>query len=85
MITNTLEQIQEGGNDMDVKKDPHFNGSGYYDPTAFKAISSVDRDAKTEAAVKKLLATIFYICDLAGFHLENRLELKDKKTGKIWR
>lgn len=41
------------------------------------------RDA--EERFKKLLSTIFYICDLAGFHIEGRLEIRDKKTGKVWR
>ena len=57
------------------------NGSGYVDPTAYKAI----KDLESEKRVKKLLTIIFYICDLAGFHIEERLVLKDKKTGKIWR
>ncbi len=57
------------------------NGSGYYDPTAYKAIVEVEEEKK----VKKLVTTILYICNLAGFHVEGRIVLKDKKTGKIWR
>lgn len=38
-----------------------------------------------EARYKRLIATIFYICENAGFHIENRIELRDRKTGKIWR
>lgn len=70
---------------MDVKKDPRRNASGYLDLTAFEAIQNIDREAEAEKRYKKLLSTIFYICDLAGFHIEGRLEIKDKKTGKIWR
>ena len=70
---------------MDPKKDPRRNASGYMDLTAFEAIRNVDREAETEKRYKKLLSTIFYICDLAGFHIEGRLTIKDKKTGKIWR
>lgn len=33
----------------------------------------------------KLLNTIFTICELAGFHIEGRIAIKDCKTGKIWR
>lgn len=33
----------------------------------------------------KLLDTIFSICELSGFHIEERIIIKDKKTGKIWR
>ena len=58
------------------------NGSGYKDPTAYKAIKEVDHES---ARFYKLLETIFSICELAGFHVEGRIVLKDKKTGKIWR
>ena len=70
---------------MDPKKDPRRNASGYLDMTAYKAIEKVDREADAEARYKKLLSTIFYICDLAGFHIEGRITIKDKKTGKVWR
>lgn len=32
-----------------------------------------------------LIMTIFTICELSGFHIEERIIVKDKKTGKIWR
>ena len=70
---------------MDPKKDPRRNASGYMDLTAFEAIRNVEREAEAEKRYKKLLSTIFYICDLAGFHIEGRLTIRDKKTGKIWR
>ena len=66
-------------------KDPRRNASGYLDLTAYKAIEKADRDADAEKRYKKLLSTIFYICELAGFRIEGRLILKDKKTGKVWR
>lgn len=65
-------------------KDPRRNASGYLDLTAYKAIEKADRDADAEKRYKKLLSTIFYICELAGFRIEGRLILKDKKTGKVW-
>jgi hypothetical protein len=58
------------------------NGSGYYDPTAWKAISNIEKDAER---FRKVLNAIFVVCDLAGFHVEGRITLRDKKTGKIWR
>jgi len=70
---------------MDPKKDPRRNASGYMDMIAYKAIQAADREADAERRYKKLLSTIFYICDLAGFHIEGRLEIRDKKTGKVWR
>ena len=38
-----------------------------------------------EARFRKLLSTIFYLCDLAGFKIEERIVLTDKRTGKTWR
>ena len=54
------------------------NGSGYYDPTAYQAMKNVIKNEPT-------FETIFYITELAGFQIEERIVLKDKKTGKIWR
>jgi hypothetical protein len=73
--------------DMYKGNDPRRNASGYMDPTAYQAIKNVERErgADDEVRFKKLLSTIFYICDLAGFHIEGRLEIRDKKTGKVWR
>lgn len=62
-----------------------LNQDGYKDLTAYQALKKVEAEERAEARVKKLLATIFNLCDLAGFHIEERLVLKDKKTGKIWR
>jgi hypothetical protein len=70
---------------MANNNDPRRNASGCLDLTAYEAIRNVEREAEAEARFKKLLSTIFYICDLAGFHIEGRLEIRDKKTGKIWR
>jgi hypothetical protein len=58
-----------------------LNGSGCKDLTAYEAI----RNVESEDRFNKLLKTIFNICDLAGFHVEERIVLKDKKTGKVWR
>lgn len=69
---------------MDPKKDPRRNASGYMDPTAYEAIRNVEWE-EAEERFKKLLSTIFYICDLAGFRIEGRIVLQDKKTGKVWR
>lgn len=58
-----------------------FNSSHYKDFTAYEALKNVENEER----VKKLLSTIFYIVNLAGFRIEGRIALKDKKTGKIWR
>jgi hypothetical protein len=67
---------------MDQRK---LNASGCKDMTAFKALENVTKERKDRARLDKLLATIFYISDLAGFRIEGRITFQDKKTGKIWR
>lgn len=68
---------------MDKRK---INASGCYDLTAFKAIEKASREEKEERErLKHLLKTIFRDCERYGYHLEGRIVLKDKKTGKIWR
>ena len=62
----------------DIRK----NASGYSDPTAYQAIKNVENE---DERFHKLLDTIFNICELSGFHLEERIVLKDKNTGKVYR
>lgn len=64
---------------------PKFNASGCKDMTAYQAIKNVEAERKAEERYKKLIAAIYYICDLAGFRVLDRIALKDKTTGKIWR
>lgn len=63
-------------NDRELRK----NGEGYTDLTIYEVLKKMDEEER----FYKLLNTIFYLCDLAEFHLENRIVLKDNKTGRIW-
>lgn len=38
-----------------------------------------------EERLKKILRTIYAICELSDFHIEDRIILRDMRTGKIWR
>lgn len=60
---------------------PKYNASGCKDLTSYEALNNLE----TEAKFKKLISTILYICNLAGFHVEERIVLRDKRTGKVWR
>ena len=66
---------------MGDKNDPKFNGEGYSDYTAFKAIKNVDEYKRFH----KLLKSIFRLCSVAGFKIEGRIVLIDKKTGRVWK
>lgn len=72
------------------------NAEGYPDPTAYEAISKAERDGNTYSVMNpsadcyererfmKVVGCILRICELSGYHLEEKLVLKDKRTGKIW-
>lgn len=58
------------------------NLEGYADPTAYEAIKNVEKE---DERFHKLLHTIFYLCELAGFQVEGRIVLVDRRSGKVWR
>ncbi len=67
---------------------PHYNPKknheGYDDPTTFAAMQKVDNDPE-QKELNCLIKMITKIAFYAGYSIENRLILKNKKTGKIWR
>lgn len=67
-------------------KDDRKNAEGYNDPTAYNAIKNVEQEQdKDDARFHQLLNMLFSLCELADFHIEGRVVLKDKRTGKVWR
>lgn len=72
---------------MTMKNNLDKNSHGYSDPVACKAIRVADKPSDKEETkrVTDLLGLIFTICRLSGFHVEERIVLKDMRTGKIWR
>ncbi len=58
------------------------NGEGYRDPTPYYTLKKEQLD---EERFKRLMATIFYICENAGFHIEERIVIRDVRTGKVYR
>lgn len=65
-------------NDYEIKR----NGDGYPDPTAYAVLKKEDEEYER---FHKLLNTIFYICEMAEFHIEERIVIKDLRTGRIWK
>ena len=47
--------------------------------------ANMSDEEKEHVRFQRLIKTIFYIADLAGFHIEERIVLKDKYSGKVWR
>lgn len=58
------------------------NGSGYKDPTAYKALKKLTTEEKR---VSTLIKTLQAVAHLAGFEIEGRIVLIDKETGDVWR
>ena len=68
-----------------VDKDLLRNGSGYLDPTAYEAIKHVESEIAERERLFKLVGCIKRICELSGYQLEDRITVRDMRTGKIWR
>ena len=69
-----------------MSKEDRKNADGYNDPTAYEAIKNPEQNQdKDYARFHQLLNLLFQLCEIADFHIEGRIVLKDKKTGKIWR
>lgn len=73
-----------------------YNPEHYPDPTAYHGIKNAEREKRDNwispeefKELKdrhyKLIGCIFRICELSGFAVVNRIELRDKKTGKVWK
>ena len=66
-----------------MKEDnPKRNESGCIDPTAYIAITNIDNEQKR---FKQLIRTIVYICDLAGFEIQGKITLKNRRSGRLWK
>lgn len=75
---------------MSKEEDILRNGSGYVDPTFYKAVKNKEKSETRYpdlelARLHKLLNLIFDLCELSDFHVEERIVLKDKRTGRIYR
>lgn len=61
------------------------NAEGYVDPTAYAALKSIAYDEKAEKKAAYLVSILKYIIRESGFELVNRIELKDKRTGRTFK
>ena len=69
-----------------VQRGYNFEQASYNDPTAYNAIKNVEQEQdKDDVRFHQLLNMLFSLCELADFHIEGRVVLKDKRTGKVWR
>ena len=64
------------------EKDPRKNASGCSDLTAYNAIQNIDEE---EEEFKKLLRTLRYICNVAGFEFNGRICIRNKESGRVYK
>lgn len=69
---------------MGSKNNPYFNSEGYADPTAYHALKAIQQEenAALDGKVNFLIKVIKFIATEAGFDITNRIELRDRKTGR---
>lgn len=62
------------------------NKEGYSDPTAFAALSKIQKEEnELQRRATELVNVLRYIIDKSGFELVARIEIRDKRTGKEFR
>lgn len=58
-----------------------YNASGCKDLTSYQALQNIE----SEERFKQFLKAVFKLSERYGFHIESRIAVTDKKTGKKWR
>lgn len=65
---------------------PWNNAEDYPDPTAYNGLKPVIREEdEQQKRVNTLIFVLKYIIRLAGFELLNRIEIRERKSGREYR
>lgn len=65
---------------------PRKNSEGYSDPTAYEGLKPVIAEENNLfKEVSTLISVLKFIIDKSGFELVNRIEIKDRKTGRVFK
>lgn len=71
---------------MSSRRNPRLNASGYSDPTAYEALKPIiEAEAALDSKVNFLIKVLKFIISEAGFDLINRIELRDRNSGRYFR
>lgn len=63
-----------------------YNSEGYADPTAYEGMKDVIREElEADRRCNMLIGALKDIIKLSGFELTERVQLKDKKTGREYK
>ena len=68
---------------MGKRSNPFFNHECYPDPTAYHAIKAAD--SEVDRQVRKLVNVIRDIVSMTDFEIVGRIELKHKKSGRVFK
>lgn len=69
-----------------MERNSRKNGEGYSDPTAYEGLKGIIAEENAlEREVTTLVKVLKFIVSRSGFELVSRIELKDKKTGRIFK
>lgn len=58
------------------------NQFGYPDPTGYKAVKNM---YESDKKLTELIDNIYNLCNKYGFYIEERIVLRDKNTGRVYR
>lgn len=65
---------------------PKRNSEGYYDPTAYEGVKCIVREENAlDGRVSDLVRVLKFIIRSCGFELVSRIEIKDVKTGRVFK
>lgn len=71
---------------MGNRQSPYCNDEGYSDPTAYSALQPIIKaDAALDNKVNFLIKVLKFIASEAGFNILNRIELQDRKSGRLFK
>lgn len=69
-----------------ANNNPRRNSEGYSDPTAYLGLKSIiEEENALEREVNTLIKVLKYIIRNSGFELVSRIEIRDKKTGRVFK
>ena len=70
---------------MPRRLSPYYNHEGYPDPTAYYGIKAAMKDDGESRQVHKIINIIKDIVDMTDFEIVGRIELKNKKSGRVFK
>ena len=79
------EAVREVHGDMSAGISTH-NPEGYADPTAHAALAPMqDAQDRADQRCQRMIKAVKTLIDLAGFDLLARIEVRDRKTGRVYK